>query len=172
MDGISLRAMDRALLHEYYKGFERDPEIFADMSLLRDYRYSPEGVDAYFDRLAAQKDRKDFLILLDGRPIGEIALKHMDAKEKRCELSVHLQNDSVKNRGIGTRAERLMLDYAFKTLGMETVTADTVPKNGRSRHILQKLGFRETGRDDTFIFYELSRADWLKNAPDGSASSL
>ena len=160
-DEITLCPMDRAILHEYYKDFVMDPDIFADMSRFQPYVYAPEKVDAYFDRLASQKDRMDFLILHGGAPIGEIALKHICGGQ--CELSIHLQNDSVKNHGFGTRAERLLLDHAFQDPGMTAVRADAVLKNRRSQHVLEKVGFRETGRDDVFISYRITRSDWLKN---------
>ena len=156
---IRLRPMDRTLLHEYYKGFVMDADLFMDMSRFRAYTYAPERVDAYFDKLRSQKDRVDFLILLDEKPIGEIALKHIDETAKQCELSIHLQNDSVKNKGYGTQAERLILNYAFQTLGMETVIADSVLKNMRSQHTLEKVGFQETGRDETFVYYKISKSD-------------
>lgn len=156
---IRLRPMDRTLLHEYYKGFVMDADLFMDMSRFRAYTYAPERVDAYFDKLRSQKDRVDFLILLDEKPIGEIALKHIDETARRCELSIHLQNDSVKNKGYGTQAERLILNYAFQTLGMETVIADSVLKNMRSQHTLEKVGFQETGRDETFVYYKISKSD-------------
>lgn len=159
---IHLQPIDRMLLHEYYKGFVMDAEIFMDMRNFREYTYAPERVDAYFDRLQSQKDRVDFLIMNAEKPIGEIALKHIDETTRQCELSIHLQNDSVKNKGYGTQAERLILDYAFQTLGMTAVIADSVLKNKRSQHTLEKVGFQETDRDDTFVYYRISQSDWLK----------
>ena len=76
-DKIHLQPMDRMLLHEYYKGFVMDADIFMDMRNFREYTYAPERVDAYFDKLQSQKDRVDFLIMKDEKPIGEIALKHI-----------------------------------------------------------------------------------------------
>ena len=164
MDRITLCPMDRSLLHEYYKDFVMDADIFMEMERFREYVYSPEKVDAYYDRLRSQKDRIDRLILLDGRPIGEIALKHLDAEEKQGELSIHLQNDSVKNRGYGSQAERLMLAYAFGERGMLAVTASCILKNKRSMHTLEKVGFRETGRDEMFVYYRISREEWLQGS--------
>ena len=159
---IHLQPMDRMLLHEYYQGFVMDADIFMDMSNFREYTYAPERVDAYFDRLQSQKDRVDFLIMKDEKPIGEIALKHIDETARQCVLSIHLQNDSVKNNGYGTQAERLILEYAFQTLGMTAVIADSVLKNKRSQHTLEKVGFQETGKDETFVYYRISHSDWLK----------
>ena len=163
---IRLQPMDRVLLHEYYKGFVMDADIFMDMSNFREYTYDPERVDAYFDRLQSQKDRVDFLIMMNEKPIGEIALKHIDETARQCELSIHMQNDSVKSKGYGTQAERLILKYAFQTLGMKTVIADSVRKNERSQHTLEKVGFKETDRDETFVYFRISQSDWLKLGDD------
>lgn len=171
MDKVYLQPIDRALLHEYYKHFVMDADIFMDMSNFREYVYSPEKVDAYYDRLLSQNDRVDFLIMADGKPVGEIALKHMDGKIKQGELSIHLQNDTVKNKGYGTQAERLILEYAFQTLGMNEVIAGSVLKNTRSRHTLEKVGFQETERDETFVYYRISQSEWLSGENTGQKSN-
>ena len=98
-----------------------------------------------------------FAIALDGRIIGECKLKDMDLEKHTCRMGIHLLNDSVKEKGYGTRAEQLMLRHAFENLDMETVFADAVLGNMRSRHVLQKVGFYETGQDDTFAYYRCDR---------------
>ena len=55
--------------------------------------------------------------------MGETGIKHIDWEKREGELSIHLQNDAVKNRGIGTAAERLLLAYAFDELGLTAVVA-------------------------------------------------
>ena len=147
------------LLQEYYKEFVTDRDLFMDESLYYTYRYDPEKVKAYY--LAKSKpDRVNLLLLLNGTPIGELALKGIDREKKECTLSVHLKNDSVKNRGYGAAGERMAVEYAFRKLGMEKVLANAVLKNARSQHVLKKVGFTETGRDDTFICYVLTKAAW------------
>ncbi len=154
---IHLQPVELSLLNDYYKDFEMDPDIFMDMSLFHEYQYSAEKVEAYFNKLKSQKDRVNFLIMLNEKPIGEIGLKHIDNSAKRCEMSIHLQNDRVKNKGFGTQAERLIIEYAFNKIGIKEILANSVLKNTRSQHILEKVGFKETERDGTFIYYKLSR---------------
>lgn len=45
----------------------------------------------------------------------------------------------------------------FDELGMTAVNADTVQKNTRSQHILEKVGFRLTGEDEMFKYYRIER---------------
>ena len=153
---VSLQKASPDLLDAYFRSFETDPDLYMDMTLFQPYVYSPQRVSAYSQRILSQPDRVNFMVMLGGSPIGEIALKHIDPERSTCELSVHLQNDAVKNRGYGTQAERLAVRYAFSELGIRTVLADAVLKNARSQHVLEKVGFVKTGQDDTFYCYELT----------------
>ena len=153
---ITLTPMTRPLCHEFYRGFENDPDTFMDMDRFAPYEYTPEKVDRYFEEQQSP-DRIVFMIMERGVPVGEVKLKYIDHEAKQCSLGIHLQNDRVKNRGIGTAAERLALDYAFHVLGMETVNADAVLKNMRSQHVMEKVGFTFVRSDDTFRYYICKR---------------
>ena len=161
-NNVSLGRVTRKRMHEYYKNFVSDPDIFMDMSKYFEYQYSPERIDKYWETRKKPKDRKDFFVLLESEVIGELALKHIDFEKKECELSIHLQNDSVKNKGYGSAAERLGLAYAFENLGMESVLADSVLKNTRSQHVLEKVGFVLIGVDDTFKYYRCDKNAFKK----------
>ena len=141
MNEISLCIMTRELCHELYKGWENDPAIYMDMDLFTQYKYDESAVNSYFDS-KQNLSRVVFAIMKDSEPIGEIQLKQIDRENKECTLSIHMQNDTVKGYGYGTRAEQLALKYAFDTLGMVAVNADTVVKNTRSQHVLEKVGFK------------------------------
>ena len=71
-----------------------------------------------------------------------------------------MRSDAFKNKGYGTQAELLALDYAFNTMELSTVYADSLIGNTRSQHVLKKVGFQDTGRDANFIYYECKKADW------------
>lgn len=156
MDQISLVIMTRELCRQLYQGWENDPAIYMDMGRFSPYRYSQEAADRYFDAKQAP-DRVFFAILKDGVPVGELHLKRIGRQRKECTLSIHMQNDGVKGRGYGTQAERLALRYAFDVLGMEAVNADTVVKNTRSQHILEKLGFQHIRDEGDFRYYRRRR---------------
>lgn len=75
----------------------------------------------------------------------------------RVGKMIPMQNDTVKGRGYGTCAEKLALKYAFGVLGMAAVNADTVIKNARSQHVLEKIGFQYMGEGDGFKHYRYVR---------------
>ena len=156
MKEISLCIMTRELCHELYKGWENDPAIYMDMDLFEQYKYDEHAVNRYFDS-KQNSSRVVFAIMKDGRPIGELQLKQIDRENKECTLSIHMQNDAVKGYGYGTRAEQLALQYAFHTMGMAAVNADTIMKNTRSQHVLEKVGFRYVKEENGFRYYRCVR---------------
>ncbi len=156
MEEISLSIMTRELCHELFKGWENDPAVYMDMDRFVPYKYDKANVDRYFGS-KCDPSRILFAIMRDGKPIGELQLKRIDWKNKECTLSIHMQNDTVKGRGYGTRAEELALQYAFDVLGMDAINADTITKNTRSQHVLEKAGFQFIGEKDGFKYYRCVR---------------
>lgn len=152
MKEIFLCIMTRELCHELFHDWENDPAIYSDMDLFTPYHYNKDAVDKYFDS-KQDSSRILFAIMRDGKPIGELQLKQINMESRECTLSIHMQNDAVKGRGYGTCAEKSALRYAFDVLGMAAVNADTVAKNTRSQHVLEKVGFQYTGERDGFKYY-------------------
>ena len=95
--------------------------------------------------------------MLQDAPIGEVILKNMDEANRCCVMRNHLQNDSVKNLGYGTQAEKLILAYAFEELEMLEVHADALLDNTRSQHVLEKVGFQYVRSDATFKYYRCTK---------------
>lgn len=153
---ISLKPMTREMCHAFYQKFENDPPVFAPDQDFKPYVYSKENVDAYW-REQDVPDRRVFAVMLGEEMIGEIKLKYIDFDKCECSMGVHLLNDTVKGKGYGTRAEQLILDYAFYELKMKAVNADALLGNTRSQHVLEKAGFRYVGEDDRFKYYRCER---------------
>ena len=160
---IRLTFMTPNLCRQYYSKFEADPDLYIDPQKYHPYVYDPEKCDEHFIRYRQLK-RIYLAIMLNDEPIGEVILKNIDKDQQCCTLGIHLQNNSVKNKGYGTRAEILAIQYAFNELGMENVYADAIHKNKRSQHVLRKVGFIETGYDEEFIYYQCCKASWIPPA--------
>ena len=153
---ISLVPMTREMCHALYQRFENDPAVFAPEQMFEPFVYSLEKIDAYWKAQDAP-DRRVFAIMHGNEMIGEIKLKYIDFEKRECSMGVHLLNDSVKGKGYGTQAEKLVLVYAFEKLGMNAVNADALLGNTRSQHVLEKVGFRYVRSDDTFKYYRCER---------------
>ncbi len=156
MHNISLIPMTNALYHQYCQEYQHDPDLFMDMDAFQPYVYDFAEAEKYMQR-KREKKQIVFAIMRNDLPIGEVLLKEIDNTKRVCTLGICLQNDSVKGKGIGTRAEQLILDYAFHDLGMQVVYADAILKNTRSQHVLEKVGFKLTGQDEKFRYYKAEK---------------
>ena len=156
---VSLCPMTRQMCHTFYQGFQNDPAI----GHYYEYVYTPEIADRYFDANSVP-GRMLFAILADGEIVGECKLKNIDPEKGECTMGIHLRDDSVKGKGYGTQAERLILRHAFEEMGMKAVNADAALGNTRSQHVLRKVGFRYVREDDTFRYYRCERVDWIRDA--------
>ena len=156
MGEISLCIMTRELCYELFRNWENDPAIYADMALFKAYQYDEAAVNRYFDT-KQNLSRVLLAVMKDGAPIGEIQLKQIDRERRECTLSIHMQNDTWKGRGYGTCAEQLAVQYAFETLDLSAVNADTITKNERSQHVLEKVGFRFIKEENGFKYYRCGR---------------
>lgn len=151
---VELRPFSREDYHIFWREYVADPAMMSD-----EYAYDEGIVNALFDRVTADPQRRMLAVTLDSHPIGEVQLKRIDMTRRCGTLSIHFSCDRYKNHGYGTQAERLMLKYASDVLGLKTVYADAVLRNVRSAHILEKLGFKHIGADDGFNYYVLNMGD-------------
>ena len=153
---VELQIMTRELCHNLYKKWENGEAIYMDMKKYSAYTYNDVEVDKYFDS-KQQSSRILFAIMLGDTPIGELHLKQIDYENKTCTMSIHMQNNGGKGHGYGTEAERLAIAYAFDVLDLDKIFADTVLKNTRSQHVLEKVGFRFLKEDGDFKYYYIAR---------------
>ena len=137
--------------HEFFKNYVADPAMTYDS-----YTYDKDMVDRYYQNKVFDKSRIFFAISYNNLTIGEIQIKRID-REKLCgTLSIHLVNDEFKGKGYGTEAQRLLIGYSTNILGFNTIYADAVHRNNRSKHILEKLGFEHLYDDDVLAYYKFS----------------
>ena len=152
---VTLVTYTKEYCHEFYQGYVADPQMTEHT-----FTYCREKIDQYFDTKSADDTRKLFAIRVNDKIIGEIQLKYIDEVKKEGTLSIILQNDAVKNKGYGTDAEVVLLDYAFNLMNLSKVFADTTERNVTSKHVLNKLGFKHLRDENDMSYFELKSKDW------------
>ena len=152
---ISLTGMSDEMYYEYFKDYENDPDLYLNKDMYEPYIYSVEGVARYIERKKL-KQQIPMAIVYGEEIIGELIFEQL-VPNYSVTIGISLKNSKYKDHGYGTQAEKLALDYAFGTLGVKIVFADTILSNTRSQHVLEKVGFAETHRDDMFIYYKCQR---------------
>lgn len=147
---ITLTNCTKSLWHKFHMNYEADPMMNATP-----YTYDFDCVEKEYYAKSNDSTRKYFIIIHNGEAIGTIYLKHMDMVKKSTEFGIALINDSVKGYGFGTEAIYLLIEYTFNILGFECILADSVLRNTRSQHVLEKVGFIYTHEDSVFKYYKL-----------------
>lgn len=107
-----------------------------------------------------------------GRLIGAVALMPDPRRdEPGVRMLGYWLDEAQWGRGAMNEACRRVLEYAFATLGCETVTATCYPHNLRSKRLIERLGFRfekvlpramrdHRGLVFDLLSYHLSREVW------------
>ena len=106
---------------------------------------------------------EDFIVEFDGRLIGKAGLWRFP------EIGFIFHPD-VWGRGFAREALALVLERAFDVHGLPKIDADVDPRNTASLKLLERLGFRETGRKERTwhvggqwcdsVYLELSSNSW------------
>ena len=154
---LTLKPMTSEMYHAFFKEYQNDTDLYLDKNDFVEYSYDKEKVDTYIQRQIDRK-RLPFAIMLGNEIIGE--LKLYDIMEgQSASLGITMKTKDYKDRGFGTQAERLAVDYVFYTLDIPTLYADSVLTNTRSQHVLEKVGFQFIYADDQRKHYRITRND-------------
>jgi len=106
-----------------------------------------EKARQWYATRAAHHDRLDLAIVerATGEYVGEAVLNKLDPDNRSCSFRISLIGPRAFGRGLGSEATRLILDYAFTTVGLHRVELDVFDFNPRARHVYEKVGFRHEG---------------------------
>ena len=154
---IFLVPMTPEMYHRYFKEYENDPDLWPDKTKFTHYVYDEDKVNQYIQRQKAL-NRKTLAIMCDGEIAGEVIIKNIE-DQKCATLGICLKNAKYKDRGIGTQAERLAIQYVFYELDIPVLYADSIQPNTRSQHVLEKVGFQYVREDADFKYYRIERND-------------
>jgi RimJ/RimL family protein N-acetyltransferase len=79
-------------------------------------------------------------------------------------VGIGIDDPSLRGRGYGTEAVRLLVGWLFSDMGATRVHMPAVPTNVAMRTVLERLGFvaegtvHELGLE--FVFYVVTRGAW------------
>ena len=152
---VYLKPMTADMYHEYFKEYQNDLDLYIDKSTYVAYVYDEEKVNQYIQR-QMDLNRKCFAIMCGNEMVGELIIKNIE--EHNCAtLGIAMRNVKYKDKGYGTKAELLAIEYVFHELDIPTLYADSILSNTRSQHVLEKVGFRLIKEEGNFKYYCIER---------------
>lgn len=130
-----------------------------------------DQIRAWTASRAEQDDRLD-LAVVDPETdewLGEVVILDWDEPNRSCGFRIAL-SPSARDRGIGTEATRLIVDYVFEHLPINRISLEVYDFNARGIAVYEKVGFMPEGRlreallwDGEFhdaIGMSMLRSDW------------
>ncbi|WP_256837803.1 GNAT family N-acetyltransferase [Ornithinimicrobium faecis] len=118
-----------------------------------------------------QPDRLDLMVVdnASGQVVGEVVLNEWDEGDRTCNYRT-LFGPGGRDRGLGSEATRLLIDYAFTHLPLHRIDLEVYAFNPRAQRVYEKAGFVVEGtrreafefdgeRFDAIIMGQL-RSDW------------
>ncbi len=151
---VTLKPYTREDCHSFYKGYIADRQMTYEV-----FTYDQKKIDDYYSLKTSEKNRIIFSIYREDSIIGEIQLKYINTAKAHATFSIILKDDTVKGKGYGTEAEKLILKYAFEKLNLVKIYADTTTRNVRSIHILKKLGFEHIKDENEMCYFVLKSSN-------------
>jgi len=156
---IYLSVLERKDCKELWESFEYD---FKNPSEPLNIGHSVEKADDWFteiQKLQGNKNVRLGIFLNDGTVIGDVALQDIDYQNRSCTIGLGLHKIENRNKGYGTEAVKLMLDYGFNHLGIECISANTLEINNSARKSLEKLDFVLEGRERKAVYFGEKKYD-------------
>lgn len=114
-----------------------------------------------------------FIVRLeDDEVIGTIGLHEINNIDRTSTLGIFIGDKSGRNKGYGTEAIRLILEYGFKYLNLNNIDLDVFSFNERAIACYKRCGFKEYGRRRKCYFlngkyYDRVRMDILSEEFEG-----
>ncbi len=117
---------------------------------LGDEAYTPVSLEKMHEKVEGairnQAHVYSIVDLASEQVVGRSLLFSLDAVNRSALYGIMIGDPEFQNRGYGQDATRLMLDYAFNLLNLNSVMVGVFAFNERSAAMFRKLGFHEIGR--------------------------
>jgi len=145
---ISLIPLDRKHIALFLKWFN-DPDITQYLTMYKPMTRDME--EEWFNNLKHREDAVYFSILLLDQEdiekiIGNCAIHDINSKNRACSCGITIGEKEYQNKGYGTEAMEMLVEYGFNTLNMNRIELSVYDFNSRAFKTYQKVGFVEEGR--------------------------
>jgi len=145
---------------------------------------TPKEEEAYRERFRAfcqeepaRPRKRATIVAIEGQPMGWVTRYAKEDYPDVWYAGIDIYNDDCLNRGFGTEALRLWIDYLFSHSEVHRIGLETWSFNPRMKRVAEKVGLvcegaeRELlewqGQRLDFVHYGLLRPEWLAGRDRG-----
>lgn len=137
---IYLKSLDKNNATEDYAAWLNDKEV---NYYLETRKTTCEDLKKYIE----EKNKSDEALFLGifsadtDEHIGNIKLEPIETEKKQGTVGILIGNKKYWGKGAGTEATKLLVEYAFKKLGLEGVSLGVILENKAAIRVYEKVGF-------------------------------
>ncbi len=150
---VYLKKLDPEYAEEYWKDLSNcsiESMIFTGSQQI----FSKSDIDTYLDSISSDKSRIDFLIFSkeSNKAVGEVVINDIYRNSRSGSMRVSINRKEDFNKGYGSEAIILALNYVFGMLNLHRVELEAFLFNERAIHVYEQIGFKREGikRDGWF----------------------
>lgn len=78
-------------------------------------------------------------------PVGSVFLKNLDTHNAKAEFGIFIGEDVARGMGYGSEAARLILEFGFKSLGLNRIYLSVLSNNLAAIRSYRNAGFIQEG---------------------------
>ncbi|UCC18360.1 MAG: GNAT family N-acetyltransferase [Promethearchaeota archaeon] len=158
---VNLGPIKREYIESFLKWFN-DPEITQYLLAYRPMTRMAE--EEWMENLKNREDAIYLSIVIpndDGSEtlIGNCGIHNIDWKNRVGEVGIVSGEKEYQNKGYGTEAMELLLEYGFETVNLHRIELFTYDFNIGAFKSYKKVGFVEEGRKRQFVWINGSYHD-------------
>jgi RimJ/RimL family protein N-acetyltransferase len=124
----------------------QDPEIPRWTVVPHHYteRHARDFIGSTGTDLAAGRELALAIVDSEDRVLGALGLSNFDWADLKAEIGYWMAAEE-RGRGIGSRATRMLAEWAIATLGLERLELLANPENEASQRLAERAGFTREG---------------------------
>lgn len=151
---IYLRALEPEDL-EFVYAIENDESLWELSSTITPY--SKFLIKQYLENAHADiyeaKQLRLVISSINNETLGLIDVFDFDAKNKRAGIGILIKESNNHNKGYGSEALKLLINYCFKNLDLHQLYSNVSETNKASITLFTNQGFKKVGLKKDWIFH-------------------
>jgi len=110
-----------------------------------DHIISEEEHNKWLMHLAKTKEENAiFVIFYDGKTVGMVSLNNINRHQRTADWAFYISK-KFSGKGIGSRVESQIIEFAFNEVGIEKLNCTVLETNPIVIRLHKKFGFKEEG---------------------------
>ena len=161
---ISYASVNKNQIIDQYLGWMNNIEVvqyFGSLNLL--FPKKKSFIEESFRRFTTDETIGFFIYdKTENQFVGTCKLGNICLINRSAEIGVMIGETNVHGQGIGRKTTKILMDYAFQTLGLHRVWTTVYSNNRGAQKVMEKLGLSLEGRLRESVFKKGEYIDQLR----------